>query len=402
MVRRPGLLLVALLILCAAGLSASAAHAQSSTYWCSANPDLDTCVVSASIDGNPITADNPDFDVWATPAPVGSFKSVQFAVAHTPNEGDLSPEIGDTFDLKIRTNVVPREINTHGESMTYTRTSLGGGMYEVEISGNPVSVTPPDGCWNTTAGSPCTEVAPWPSSVILEGEIIDDDYSEAGLPPGFVDSLYGMDVYTNITSVNLPPWFLVIDRKWEIQVELADHHFLHDGMTLVHGTFSIRLPATFLKTYWGIDRPATLAPDGLRASVGAGPVTIAIGVEPGGTGAQVKVSGLTFSRRKLRIRLAHVTPSAPTHINVTRLSATTARVAFRGAQPRGQRVRGYTAFCFGAGRLKVVGRQSPLTIEGLTPRNDDECTLRARSLAGYGRPSYRFDIAGHPRRGRRG
>ena len=55
----------------------------------------------------------------------------------------------------------------------------------------------------------------------------------------------------------------------ELQIDLADHHFEHDGTTVVHGNFALRIPETFLSTMWGIDDPNTLASDGLNASVGA-------------------------------------------------------------------------------------------------------------------------------------
>ncbi len=91
--------------------------------------------------------------------------------------------------------------------------------------------------------------------------------------------------------------------------------------------------------------------DGLNASVGAGGGTLSVTVEPGNTGVQVKITGLTFSRRKLKIKLGHVTPRAPTHVKASRVSGTTARVTFGAARPRGQKVKGYSASCRAPNKL---------------------------------------------------
>ena len=107
---------------------------------------------------------------------------------------------------------------------------------------------------------------------------------------------------------------------------------------------------------------------------------------------QVKITGLTFSRRKLKITLGHVTPRAPTHVKASRVSGTTARVTFRAARPRGQKVKGYSASCGSHTKTKVVGKHSPATIKGLAPGVAYSCTLRGRSRAGYGLASKKFSI----------
>jgi hypothetical protein len=251
-------------------------------------------------------------------------------------------------------------------------------------------VTDQNGCTFPPGGPTCTAVAPGPSSVIFQGEI--DDYNYNGYSStALVDSFYGMDMYTNVAETSLPPSLMEVDGQNELQIELTDHHFLHDGMTVVHGDFYVRLPATFLATYWGINDPTTLATDGLNASIGAGGGTLAVTVEPGNTGVQVKISGLTFSRRKLKIKLGVVTPRAPKNVKAHRSGATTARLTFTAARPRGQKVKGYSAEC-GGHRFTVAGRHSPATIKGLTPGVAYTCKLQARSRAGYGLASKRFSI----------
>ena len=387
---RRSVLAVFVLALCAGMLGTGSAQAQSDQFWCSAHPALKTCIVSASLDGSPIVASDATYDVWAIPSPVSGAKTVQWSVQPV-SSGDLSAELGHTFSVTIKTNVVPREIDGFGASMTYDRSSLGGGEYQVVITGQPVSVTTQNGCTFPPGGPTCTPVAPGPSSVILQGEI--DDYNYSGYAADLTDSFYGMDMYTNVAETSLPPSLIDSDAGPELQIELADHHFLHDGVTAVHGDFYLRIPAGFLATYWGINDPTTLSTNGLAASVGAGGGTLTVTVEPANTGVQVRITGLTFSRRKLKIKLGVVTPRAPTHVKAHRTSGTTAHITFHPARPRGQKVRGYSASCDGH-RMKVVGRHSPATIKGLTPGVAYTCRLRGRSRAGYGAASKKFAIAG--------
>ncbi len=209
------------------------------------------------------------------------------------------------------------------------------------LTGQPVSVTDQDGCTFPPGGPTCTSVAPGPSSAILQGEISDynyTNYSDPSYPPGFVDSFDGMEMYTNIAETSLPPNLMVVDGQNELELDLTDHHFLHDGTTVVHGDFYLRIPAAFLSTYWGINDPSTLSTDGLNASIGAGGGTLAVTVEPGNAAVDVQISGMTFSRRHLKIKLGVVTPRGPKNVKARRVSGTTAKVTFTKSRPRGQKV----------------------------------------------------------------
>jgi len=261
----------------------------------------------------------------------------------------------------------------------------------VTITGEPVSATSQEGCTFPAAGPTCTPVSPKDNSWIFQGEI--DDYNYRDYTSDLTDSFNGMDMYTNVAETSLPPELMEVNGQNELLIQLTDHHFEHDGTTLVRGDFYLRIPAPFLATYWGINDPSTLATDGLNASIGAGGGTLNVSVEPGNTGVDVQISNLTFSRRKLLVKLGHVTPRAPTHVKATRTGSTTARLTFHAAKPRGQKVKGYSASC-GGHRMRVVGRHSPATVTGLTPGVRYTCRLRGRSRAGYGAPSKTFVIAG--------
>ena len=345
-------------------------------------------------DGVPFDGSSPLFDVIAIKATVGGAKTVLWNVTPVSPTTDLSA-YDKTFSLTIQTNVDPREMDGFGASMTYDRSGLASGEYTVTLSGKAVSVTDQDSCSFPAGGPTCKPVSGKPSTTIFQGEISDYNYTAyndtANYPPGFVDSWDGTEMWTNIAETGLPPSLMVVDGQNELELDLADHHYEHDGTTVVHGDYFLRLPAAFLKSYWGIDDPSTLSTDGLSASIGAGGGTLTVTVEPGNVAVDVEISGMTFSRRHLKIKLGHVTPRAPTEVKATRTSATTAKVTFTKAKPRGQKVTGYSVLCSGH-RFKVVGRHSPAAIEGLSAGVAYTCRLQGRSRAGYGRASKAFFI----------
>lgn len=398
MVRRSGLIAVSLLALVAWALFAGNARAVRTLPddWCVDNANADPCVISATYDGNDLYTSST-YAPWASALTAGGASTVQWSIQPL-SASDLSAALGHTFSIKISTSVVPREIDAFGDSMTYTRGGLSSGRYTVTITGQPVEVSDQNGCTYPPGGPTCSSVAPGPPSAYLQGEINDSNatiYHDPSLPPGLVGSFYGMDMYTNIAETGLPPSLTQVNGQNELQIDLADHHFENDGTTVVRGNFYLRIPETFLSTYWGINDPSTLATDGLAATIGAGGGTLDVVVEPGNTGVQVTISGMTFSRRKLRITLGHVTPHAPTHIKVTRPSRYSANVAFSKAKPRGQKVTGYQLKCApngGGSTVIVKGKRSPLSVTGLGDPEGYRCKLRARSKAGYGAWSRGFTI----------
>lgn len=376
--------LVGALALAALGSAATgSARAQNDTYWCSAHPGLDPCVVSASVDGSPIAADDPTYDVSAVPISASGAKSVQWSV-----QGAGGPlPLGHTYSLSIDTTVVPRVIDGAGAAMQDTRTELAGNRYEVTITGQPVEVTDQEGCVFPAGGPSCSEVAPGPSTPTFSGEI--DDFnstvytSDPLLPSNAVDSFYGMDMYTNITETGLPPTVINKPSGLELQIQLADHHFQEDGTTLVQGNFFVHIPAAFLNAIFGINDPSSIQTDSLDASIGAGTLTV---VDHANGDVDVTVTGATFSPRTLDIQAGVITPARPGKLKVRRL-AKTARIAFAAAQPRGQIVTGYSGNCYarnGDIRLAFNGHRSPLTVRHLRPGLRYRCYVAGHSKAGPG------------------
>ncbi len=386
-----------MLALCAWALvaaNARAVHTVNPSHWC-ASSSYDPCIVSASLDNTPLLDTDPNYAIWALNSGEGGpngEKKVLWSV-QPKTASDLSAAIGHEFSITIRTSVVPRVIDGFIGTATYARSGPNAGKYDVTISGYPLTVHDQSNCTYPAGGPICTGNAPG-GKVILQGEIDDFNYSlysGPGYPAGLVDSFQGMDMWTNIAETGLPPTITQVNGQNELQIDLADYHFEHNGVTVTHGNFSLRIPETFLATMWGINDPASLASDGLNASIGAGGGTLAVTVGPGNASVDVQITGMTFSQRKLKIKLGHVTPLAPKHVEASRLSGTTARVTFRAAKPHGQKVTGYSAKC-GGKRFAVKGKHSPATIEGLTSGVGYSCKLQGRSKAGYGAASKTFAI----------
>jgi hypothetical protein len=362
------------------------------------HPALDPCVVSASYDGTPFADTDPNFDVFALSNGVSGAAAVLWSVVPAfGGPADLSAELGHTFSITIQTSYVPRVIDGFGTSMTDTRSGPSAGKYTVTITGQPVEVSNQDDCTFPPAGPTCSLVPAKPSQAVFQGEISNYNYasySGPSYPAGFVQSFYGMDMWTNIAETALPPSLIQSGDVNELVISLADHHFEHDGTTLVHGDFYLRIPETFLSTYWGINDPNTLATDGLAASIGAGGGTLTVTVEPGNTGVQVNITGLTFSRRSLMVKLGVVTPRAPTNVKGIRVSRTTGWVTFTRSRPRGQRVNGYKLSCRATNGKIVTAKstRSPLVTRTLVSGQAYGCRVRGHSRAGYGPASKKFFI----------
>ena len=117
-------------------------------------------------------------------------------------------------------------------------------------------------------------------------------------------------------------------------------------------------------------------------------------VEPGNAAVDVTVSHMTFSHRKLKIKLGHVTPRAPKNVKARRVNGTTGTVTFTKSKPRGQKVIGYKLSCKAGNGTTVTAKskRSPLVVKSLVSGQAYRCSVRGRSKAGYGLPSSKFSI----------
>ena len=103
--------------------------------------------------------------------------------------------------------------------------------------------------------------------------------------------------------------------------------------------------------------------------------------------------------KRLRIT-GDMRPTRPRNVTAKRLSPTRGRIRFDPAESRGSRVREYKAYCrhessTGSFFSWRIGDGSPLYLTGLQPGRRYECTVRARSRAGWG-PRAHVTMLGRP------
>jgi hypothetical protein len=143
-----------------------------------------------------------------------------------------------------------------------------------------------------------------------------------------------------------------------------------------------------LTRFYNVDDPATLTASAFAVTGAGGAATTAVSVNPGSV--NVVIDGITFSKRKLRIR-SHTEPRRPRNLSAERKTATRGVIRSTGSKRRGSKVRGYQAVCRpGSGatvRAETTRRDPlPIRVNGLTQGKRYKCTVRAKSRAGLGVP----------------
>ncbi|MFL6059826.1 MAG: hypothetical protein ACJ72E_01250 [Marmoricola sp.] len=152
-----------------------------------------------------------------------------------------------------------------------------------------------------------------------------------------------------------------------------------------HGFQHLRLPNKMLRDVYGIPDPDTMTASSLAATLSAGSGTIAVRPEAGHTAMLIDVTGVTFSKRTVKVALGTIVPTRPTQLVGKRLSRTRAKVDFAPAHARGARPTGYLTRCVWHSSVKTVRtRYSVATITHLRAGKHYTCHARALSRAGAG------------------
>ena len=124
-----------------------------------------------------------------------------------------------------------------------------------------------------------------------------------------------------------------------------------------------------------------------------GAATAAVGAST--TTVQVHPNGETTLRSTGTTR-----PTRPRNVEAERVSPTKGKIHFDPAWPRGSRIIKYKAYCRDTRDDSnlwawATDDESPLILRGLEPGYRYECTVRARSRAGFG-PAARVTLRAHP------
>ena len=377
-----------------AATTTSAGAADDAMTWCSAPSPSAVCVDSASRDGVPIT---PMAGTWELSGRVFDFADgARQASADIQRDGDWElgkDALDDQMSITLRfTDRVPRVVSGKGRDVTVTRTQTGKSTYEVTVTGHPVTVS----------GQCDQSVWPWVCPEV--GETSDPelqkqwdatfgvDVSDYGQwdDPAQRAAFHGMDFFTNIAATGIPPT-LAFDAAGvgSIVIDMANRHFLGDGVTPVSGRAELRIPHTFLEEVYAISDPTALTPAGLTVVVGGtGGGSGTVAQDPSGDAVLVVVDGVTFTTRELRVERGAVTPARPKDLRARRVAPRKGVLRFEEARSRGSEVTRYVGRCERRGHgVKARDRETRIVVRGLRAGRAYPCKVRALSAAGAGRGS---------------
>jgi Fibronectin type III domain len=138
----------------------------------------------------------------------------------------------------------------------------------------------------------------------------------------------------------------------------------------------------------------------LRRSFGFAVLVGALfGAAPAAVGAPTTVQ--VHPNRETTLRSTGTTrPTRPRNVEAERVSPTKGKIRFDPARSRGSRIIKYKAYCRDTRDNANLWAwasddESPLILRGLEPGYRYECTVRARSRAGFG-PAARVTLRAHP------
>lgn len=364
--------------------------------WCSLNP-LPPCVESAARNGAPVTATDPSWDVFART----DGADVVWEVTRKPPSDDFR-DLGaaattDVWDLVIEIGpLFPRLVFMRGEPRS-SGLSIGGGANAVVLSANPVASL---GSCDTSAWPwGCDEVATIDRDAVLNGRV-----TEWGsvTDPARREALVGMRFATNAGAAAATPSIAADPGSGEqmLVFELGSPRFHDDGVTVFRGFADLAIPKAFLALVLGIDQPSTLTEAGVVVAVGgpregSGIVDVSIGVED----VFARVSELSFSARRIRVRRGVIVPARPRMVSAKRKTKLLGELRFERAPARGSAIERHQALCRAGKRQKPRrsrGGAPSVAVRKLTPGVAYRCRVRAISKAGPGRWSKRVRIPARP------
>jgi Fibronectin type III domain len=336
------------------------------------------CVASVERNGSAVGPSDPSFafwsDHWVDPDGTNRYN---FWV----NNGTSSLSTSDSWEIVLNTGAVfPEQTFSRSQNMTIDRGTTGSGDHTVRFKVTPVRVS----YGSCDSSGSCPMVNPNPTvPAYLDGWVDDAAYFTDPLDRA---AIRGFDLASNTDWVSTP-----LQLDWAtntIILDVANSHFENDGTTVFQGHAEFKLPNAMLTRFYNVDDPATLTAAAFAVTGAGGAATSSVTVNPGNV--NVVIDGITFSKRKLKIR-GHTEPLRPRNLSAERKTETRGVIRSSGARARGSKVRGYQAVCrpgSGANVRAETTQQDPLPIHvrGLTQGKRYECTVRAKSRAGLGVP----------------
>jgi hypothetical protein len=339
-------------------------------------PYAPPCLDSVTRNGATIGQSDADFEVQSTGRfPVSGFPYFAFLVAE--KAGTLLTT--DTWVFYFDTGTLdPNNTSAFAGVPDVDRIPDGDGTYHVRYTAKPIVYT--YGC-DTASPSwpwPCTSV-PASEAVKLSVEVQDrsDEFAQfqSSQSPQGVNGIF-LETAT--------------DGSRYLSSEMVNSHFRADGSTVFQGEVRFRMPYAMLRDSFGVPDPSTMVATSLSGTVNGGTTIgdFTVWHDPDGGGMFVDITGLTFSKKVIRVKRGVIVPTRPTYLHATRIDAHTGRVGFTLSKPRGAKVTGYKIRCVSGGGHVVTNTKtvptSPIRIGGLRRGVGYDCRVRATSKAGPG------------------
>ncbi len=289
---------------------------------------------------------------------------------------DLNP--ADEWKVVINTgSLEPVQVFGRMTGMDVVRGGSLATGFTVAVTGHPVRMA------YTNTGCGGTGICPLTADTLNTGVFsfqVDD--ATTFTDPDDRAAVRGFDFAASTDWVSTPPQLDFATNT--IKIDVANSHYEPGGTTVFTGSAELKLPFAMLRRLYDVDSPATLTPSVFTVSSGAPGATT--GLTVGADSVHVSISGLTFSKRSLRV-VGRPVPRKPRNISATRPGSDRGRIRFASALPRGSKVRGYVAVCKATGLAKVVKRvavTNTIVVGGLRAGRSYGCTVRATSKAGLG------------------
>jgi len=295
--------------------------------------------------------------------------------------GDFNLNTTDTYEvvLDLGTSNLG-ETFSRGQNVTVERDFSDASHHTVTFTMNPVPVSYTDsGCHGDGT---CPERPDVEATGYLEGSVDNLHYLT---DPADEAAMQGWDLVASTDWISSPPT-LNYDTHTFI-IDAANSHCANPVGTCVPfvGGVSMTFPFAMLSHLYEVDAPGTLGPSAFSISGAGGAASTAVTVDDAGHVVHVDISGMTFSKRRLKV-VGDMRPGGVRNLHAVRVSASVGRLKFDPAKSRGSKVRGYKATCKSSSGLVASGSadDSPLKVTGLSPGVKYDCKVWAKSRFGDG------------------
>jgi len=296
--------------------------------------------------------------------------------------GDFALNTSDAYEVVLDIgNGNPGETFSRGQNVVIERDVSVAGHHTVTFTMNPVPVSYTfSGC---NGNGTCPTRPDVEATGYLEGSVDNLRYIT---DPADEAAMQGWDLVASTDWISQPPT-LNYDTHTFI-VDAANSHcgnLAPDPCVPFVGLVSMTFPFAMLSHLYDVDDPGSLTASAFSVSGAGSAATTSVTVDPSGHVVRVDMTGMTFSKRTLKVT-GDMRPGGVRNLRAVRVSSTVGKLKFDPAKSHGSKVRRYDATCKSASGLVATGTadDSPLKVTGLAPGVKYECRMRAKSRFGYG------------------